>query len=117
MQRQEDSMEVSAEVKISAQQIASTIKAQIMAGDYWALARMGGHSYAALGPNPEGSMGGLQFKVNGSKIKGWVIVRLKANDTYTVTAGRVRRGLWLPVAKVEDVYCDNLAAVIEEMVG
>ena len=66
-------------------------------------------STAARGMYLPDSLGGLTFKVQGAKFKGYVAVLLMPSDTYTVRLmdknGRV-------VDTLDDVYCDNLTEVI-----
>ena len=45
----------------------------------------------------------------------WVIVKLDANDTYSVEFGRMNRINWTVLAQLEGIYGDVLGEVIERM--
>ena len=115
-------------------QIAETIIGQIRATDRSALMAWGAKKFVALQEErlqfpgngimeEKFQLGGLQFDMNGAKIRGRVLVRLMANDTYTVEVGKVSRTknkelgcfvpTWKSLALIEDVYCDNLMEVID----
>ena len=55
----------------------------------------------------------LFFKVSGNKHKGIVLITLGWDDTYTV---RLLSTQWNEKAKFENVYCDELASLIDEKV-
>lgn len=101
-------------------EIANTILDQIRATDRMALWAWGAKDFVALGGSDdkvgEVSLGGIQFKVNGMKHKGTVIVKLMANDTYTVVLGKVWKGEWKLKSSTDDVYCDNLMEVIDGLI-
>lgn len=60
--------------------------------------------------------GGLLFKVNGRHFKGHVLIKLMANDTYTVLLGSLRSGKFKTKQEFTNLYCDNFAEVIDEAV-
>jgi hypothetical protein len=100
-------------------EVAVTIQQQIKATDPMAFWAWGSKDYVALkeGKIQENyTLGGLQFRVNGMKHKGIVLVRLMANDTYSVEIGRVWKGAWKSKAVVKDVYCDMLMDIIDRLV-
>lgn len=97
-------------------EIAKTILDQIKATDRAALMAWGAKSFISIGEDShEGVaiLGGVQFSVNGRKIRGKVIVRLTASDTYTVEVGRVRKMEWKSLCFATDVYCDTLMDTID----
>ena len=55
----------------------------------------------------------LFFKVSGHHHKGIVLITLAWDDTYTV---RLLSTQWNEKAKFENVYCDELASLIDEKV-
>lgn len=57
---------------------------------------------------------GLIFKVNGHHHKGWVLITLAWNDTYTVRFLNIAFEEVKP--KLTEVYCDELQARIDEVV-
>lgn len=109
------------EQKAEERYIATTVLEQIRATDRSALMAWGMRSPTIMPAGKVGEdgyqRGGVQFKVNGGKLgHGIVKVRLMANDTYTVEAGKVRMGQWKEKGKREDVYADNLMEVIDHMI-
>ncbi len=94
-------------------QIATTILQQIKACDIWFLGAIGARHYAALPSNNE-FQGGVRFKVNGLKHKGYVSIELRWADDYTIKflsrAGEVTK-------KVEGVYCDMLVDILDYVEG
>jgi hypothetical protein len=102
--------------------IAATIRRQIMAGDYWCLARWGAHRFMAVPEMPDPktkrspNQGGLTFVV---KCKDFgplwrILIWLEWSDTYRV---QIRKGdASLEVFyEVDDVYCDILAQVVDSI--
>jgi len=93
-------------------EIAKTIISQIQYADRSALMAWGAKKFVV-------QTNGVMFQVNGLKFKGHVIVTLTPADTYTVELGKMnlRRNAknpgWNTVAKIEDVYCDNLMEIID----
>jgi hypothetical protein len=55
----------------------------------------------------------LFFNVSGNHHKGIVLITLAWDDTYTV---RLLSSQWNEKAKFENVYCDDLASLIDEKV-
>ncbi len=101
-------------------EIAKTIRQQILFGDPAALMAWGAEKFMAL---PEQKLafgkvqlGGLQFKVNGAKFRGFVIVRLMGNDTYTIVLRKVRGATITDLSTTEDVYCDELMTTIDRLI-
>lgn len=94
-------------------ELASTILNQIKAGDSWALGAWGARGYYAISESKD-FQGGLGFKVNGLKHKGWVTIKLRWVDDYTISfinkIGQV-------VKEVEGIYCDQLVEVIDFVEG
>ena len=84
--------------------ILSILRMELMVVFSW-----GFHRPTAL-PNDEG----LAFKVNGFKHKGWVFVRYnEGNDLFDV---ELRNKSLNVVRSIEDVYFDQLVAVIDNAV-
>jgi len=101
-------------------EIANTIRDQILASDRSAMMAWGSQQLAAL---PEKllapgkvQLGGLQFKVNGAKFKGFVIVRLMGDDTYTIVLRKVRGAKVSDIKTLDDVYCDTLMTTIDQLI-
>ncbi len=96
--------------------VANEIMRQIRAGDPYAMMAWGATNTVALDEKKLDhgyQLGGLQFKVNGMKHKGLVLVRLMGNDTYTVETVKMRKGEFSRVNLIEGVYCDNIMQVID----
>lgn len=62
---------------------------------------------------PEGTLGGLQFSVQGAKFKGKVRVLLMPSDTYRIIG--INR-LGNEKFRFDDIYCDELVNVIDKQV-
>lgn len=94
-------------------QIAKTIIQQIKACDFWFLGAVGAKNYLAL-PESTEFQGGVRFKVNGRKHKGYVSIELRWADDYTITflsrTGAV-------VKTTEGVYCDMLVDILDWVEG
>lgn len=90
-------------------QIAKTIIDQIKYADRSALMAWGSSNYAAISPSKE-FQGGLSFKVNGLKHQGWVCIKLRWLDDYTIVFTNKKREV---VKTVEFCYCDMLVSVID----
>jgi hypothetical protein len=94
-------------------QIAKTIIQQIKACDFWFLGAVGAKNYLAL-PESTEFQGGVRFKVNGLKHKGYVSIELRWADDYTIKflsrAGAVTK-------TVEGVYCDMLVDILDFVEG
>lgn len=91
----------------NAQQIAQTIRSQIIAGigarEYMC---WGARGFIALpASDTKGMLGGLQFRVSGLKFAGLVNVWLHGSDTYTAEfVNRARR----VVKSTSDLYCEDI---------
>lgn len=59
----------------------------------------------------------LRFQISDCREISHIIVKLEVADTYTVTFIKTRGINFKTVATVEDVYADNLHAVIESQTG
>lgn len=94
-------------------QIAKTIIQQIKACDFWFLGAIGAHQFVAL-PSSGEFQGGVRFRVNGIKHKGYVSIELRWVDDYTIKflsrAGEV-------VKTTEGVYCDMLVDILDWVEG
>lgn len=100
-------------------EIANIILDQIRTADRSALMAWGSNKFIALNEEKIGdkfSLGGVKFNVKGLKYTGTVIVRLMANDTYTVEIGRPYKLEFKTKAKVDDVYCDTLMDTIDALI-
>ena len=94
-------------------QIARTIINQIQYTDRAAFMAWGASFFHEIAESTE-FQGGLGFKVNGRTHKGWVLVKLRWVDDYTVTFVNKKR----EVAKtVEKVFCDELVSTIDFIEG
>lgn len=89
--------------------VANTIRDQIKALSPSALMSWG--AKRLIGHND-----GLQFQVNGLKHKGIVFIKLNGRDLYDIEIGRVRLGEWISVNKKEDIYCDQLVEILDELI-
>lgn len=118
---------------MTAQQIATTIRNQIQAGTDRRGLNRGSHCMACWGTNklavipanddPENfHLGGLQFKVQGAKHRGFVEVTLLGNDTYRInifTRRKVRGKMEMKTTTKYDesgLYCDQLTEIIDSEV-
>jgi hypothetical protein len=90
-------------------QIARTIMNQIKYADRSALMAWGAKNFAAVGSTKE-YQGGLSFQVNGLTHKGWVTIKLRWVDDYTIIFTNKKRQV---VKTVEGAYCDMLVDVID----
>ena len=61
-------------------------------------------------------LGGLRFRVSGFKFKGYVFVRVMANDTYTVEFSKLYKGEYNVKKSYERIYCDQLTSIIDSEV-
>lgn len=106
-------MTTTAEKQTQVMDLARTILNQIKAGDGWALGAWGARGFYAISENKE-FQGGLGFKVNGLAHKGWVTVKLRWLDDYTISfidkMGQI-------VKTVEGAYCDQLVEIIDFVEG
>jgi hypothetical protein len=113
---------IAKEISDRMKEIAMTIIDQIRCSDRMALMAWGASNYVSLceGEIPEIGyiLGGIQFNVRGAKVNrgGRVIVYLMGNDTYTVRVGRVYNGQWKDIKIVNEVYCDNLMEIIDNII-
>jgi len=113
----------------TASHIATIILQQIYAGDSFAMARWGASKIRLALDETAGTLetpgraGGVAFTVKGTvrfpSREGLVAVELESQDTYRVTVYRKSRNritLWAAVETRDDVYCDEIAGVIDRMV-
>lgn len=111
-----------AQTKSVTVEIAKTILAQIKSYDQMLLWACGARNFTALSEEKLGSgnyqLGGVQMDVSGLKFKGKVIVRLIANDTYTVEIGYLSKVSykWNIKKSVPDIYSDQLGEIIDSLV-
>lgn len=94
-------------------EIATTIMDQINYADRSALMAWGAKSFAAVSESKEFA-GGLSFQVNGLKHQGWVTVKLRWVDDYTIIFTNKKREI---VKVVEGCFCDMLVPVIDFIEG
>lgn len=64
----------------------------------------------------ENYLGALMFYVRGMKHKGHVLVSLSPMDTYTVTIGRVTKGVMKIKKQVTDVHFPELPGTIDNLI-
>jgi hypothetical protein len=93
--------------------IAKTILEQIKYADRSALMAWGAKSFAAVSQSKE-FQGGLSFRVNGIVHQGWVTVKLRWVDDYTIIFTNKKREV---VKTFEGAYCDMLVPVIDWIEG
>ncbi|MGC6434280.1 MAG: hypothetical protein ACON4M_08810 [Crocinitomicaceae bacterium] len=94
-------------------EIAKIILGQIKFLDRMALMAWGAKNFVAL-PKSKDSQGGLRFKVNGLKFRGWVTIELTYLDEYTINFINED----VEVVKVcHGIYCDMLVDVIDYVEG
>lgn len=87
---------------------ATTILSQLKA-NFMVFASWGSHKLVDMGD-------GLKFTVKGKKFKGQVIIKLNADDTYTILFGQLTTEGWILKEVYEDVYNDQLHELIDEYV-
>ena len=92
--------------------VAKTIVDQIKAIDVSALMAYGAKDFAMLSQNKD-RRGGLEFKVNGLRHKGWVRISLTWADLYKVETVNWRRNL---KDSIDEVYFDQLVEVLDAFV-
>ena len=97
----------------STMEIAKTVLEQIKYADKWALGAWAAKNFAAVSESKEFA-GGLEFQVNGRIHKGWVTIKLRWVDDYTITFINKKREV---VKVVEGVYCDMLVEIIDWVEG
>lgn len=102
-----------AEIESNTMSIAKTIINQIKYGDRMALMAWGATNFIALNESKE-FQGGVRFKVNGLKFKGYVQVQLRWVDDYTIS---FIKKTGETVKQLEMVYCDMLVDVIDWIEG
>lgn len=91
--------------------VAKTILSQIKTLDSMALWAWGAKDLVAMED-------GLMFKSSGMvKNKGKVVVKLNGKDLYDVTFGKIRKFEYKELARIEDVFVEDLVATIDGMVG
>jgi hypothetical protein len=99
--------------------VAKTIYGQIRAVDFASWWAWGSSNAKAIEegivPHLGFVMGGLSFTVNGFKFQGTVKVFLMVDDTYSIQIG-VEDGNFIPKETRENVYCDVLMFVIDQLV-
>ncbi len=105
---------------MNSREIAQTILEQIKYLDHMALMAWGSKHLIALSsedrPNGKRQIGGLQMTVNGMKFRGQVLIRLMANDTYTIECGTLFKTNWKMKHQLEDVYCEQLVEIIDSLI-
>ena len=102
---------------MSALEISREIKSQLLAGGSRRVMVMcwGAHNFSATsrGMYDPDSLGGLMFKVQGRKFKGYVAILLMPSDTYTVKLVNAKGDT---VEAIDDVYFDVLTEIIDRRV-
>ena len=99
--------------------VANTIRDQIRAVDYFGLWAWGAQNMKVI---PEGLcslgyiMGGLSFSANGLKFIGIVKITLMPCDTYTIQIGQEENEVFVPKETKENVFCDELVSVIDNLI-
>jgi len=64
------------------------------------------------------SYGYLQFKTSGMVTghKGWVIISLNGLDTYDIITYKIRKCLITKSKIVNDIYCDQLVPILNDII-
>lgn len=104
----------------ASKEIAKEILDQINGQDRMARARWAAHqlvSHNASTYGGEKHMGGLQFDVRGSKLRGRILIFLMHDDTYMVVGGTIRKLEWKEKKKVKGVYFDMLIETLDDIIG
>jgi len=92
-------------------EVAKTILSQIKTLDRMAMCAWGAKDLV-------GMEDGLMFKSSGMvRNKGKVMIKLNGNDLYDVTFGKIRKYEYKELARVEDVFVENLVETVDKMVG
>jgi hypothetical protein len=94
-------------------EIAHTIIKQIQYTDRAAFMAWGSSYHCEVSESKE-FQGGLSFMCNGLTHQGWVTIKLRWADDYTVIFTNKKREV---VKVVERVYCDELVKVIDFIEG
>lgn len=102
---------------MSALAVSQEIRSQLLATGHRRVMVMswGAHNFSASarGMYEPHSLGGLVFKVQGRKFKGYVAILLMPSDTYTV---KLINRLGETVEAIDDVYFDSLTEIIDAKV-
>lgn len=94
-------------------QIARIILNQIKYADQSALLAWGASHFSAVTESKE-FQGGLSFQVSGIIHQGWVTIKLRWVDDYTIVFTNKKREV---VKTFEGAYCDMLVPVIDWIEG
>ena len=94
-------------------EIAKTIMNQIKYADRSALMAWGARNFVSVSESKE-YQGGLSFQVNGSTHRGWVTIKLRWVDDYTIIFTNKKREI---VKTFDGAYCDMLVPVIDWIEG
>jgi hypothetical protein len=92
-------------------EIAKTILTQIHTLDKWAFGAWGAREFITLSNPP-----GLQFRVNGAKFQGKVIITLNGKDLYDIQFGLSVKATFIIKHKEHDIYAEDLVRIIDEYV-
>lgn len=93
--------------------VANEILRQIKAADKWFLG-------AVAAKNMLGGENELRFNIGRNPKVSYakVIIELDVGaDLYNVVVGRVRKGAWKEIERVEGVFCDQLVPVLDGIIG
>lgn len=91
--------------------VAKTMLEQIKMIDPRALMAWGAKEFV-------GSDNSLRFRSSGLvKNKGIVTIRLNSMDLYDIEFGKIRNHEYKVVNRMEDIYAEDMVAVIDGMVG
>ncbi len=107
-------------ILVSISSVADTIRNQIRAIDRNALMAWGAKEFVGTKNPclPEKQIGeGLQFRVNGSKHKGYIIVLLAPNDLYNIFAYKIVKLNVKVVKRVNGVFVEDLVRALDEIIG
>lgn len=94
---------------------AQEIRNQINSQSPFALMSYGAMNFIAS-PETDRYKAALSFRVNGFKHKGYIRIELAWNDTYTVTAFKLRKGEVKECGSYDHVYFDQLVDVLDGLV-
>jgi hypothetical protein len=114
LSRRKEEMTMTKEEKLlweQGHQVAKTILTQIHSLDKWALGAWGAQDFVSTN-NPSS----LQFRVNGAKFKGKVVIHLNGKDLYDIDFGVGKDLKWVSKHKEHDIYAEDLVKILDDYI-
>lgn len=96
-------------------EIANEIRKQLEVLGGMAIWAWGANNWGAI-DGKDKNHGGLVFKVNGLKHKGYIQIDLDFNDTYSVELFKIRKHERKTVAQFSEIYFDQLVPLLDPLV-